>query len=99
MRLLGFTSFYREGFEVVLFLQSYRLRLGSAVVLYGVLLGILSSGIVAILSFVAHRRLPYRKMVVLTGVMLAFVLLVMLPVFLFSARTSPIGLCRWCTFQ
>jgi high-affinity iron transporter len=29
MRLLGFTSFYREGFEVVLFLQSYRLKLGS----------------------------------------------------------------------
>src|SRR6185437_12484925 len=31
--LLGFTSLYREGFEVVLFLQSYHLRLGSAVVL------------------------------------------------------------------
>ncbi len=27
-RLLGFTSVYREGFEVVLFLQSYRLALG-----------------------------------------------------------------------
>src|ERR1700719_1236423 len=26
--LLGFTSLYREGFEVVLFLQSYNLRLG-----------------------------------------------------------------------
>src|SRR3954465_10724882 len=26
--LLGFTSLYREGFEVVLFLQSYHLRLG-----------------------------------------------------------------------
>jgi high-affinity iron transporter len=26
--LLGFTSLYREGFEVVLFLQSYRLKLG-----------------------------------------------------------------------
>jgi len=25
--LLGFSSFYREGFEVVLFLQSYRLKL------------------------------------------------------------------------
>ena len=30
--LLGFTSLYREGFEVVLFLQSYHLRLGGAVV-------------------------------------------------------------------
>jgi high-affinity iron transporter len=77
MGLLGFTSFYREGFEVVLFLQSYRLKLDSAAVSYGVLLGILLSGIIAILTFVAHRRLPYKKMLVLTGVMLAFVLLVM----------------------
>src|SRR5438270_6068714 len=30
--LLGFTSLYREGFEVVLFLQSYNLRLGGGVV-------------------------------------------------------------------
>src|SRR5579862_8962155 len=29
LAMLGFTSFYREGFEVVLFLQSYRLRLGN----------------------------------------------------------------------
>src|SRR5437660_10620682 len=33
--LLGFTSLYREGFEVVLFLQSYNLRLGGRVVLTG----------------------------------------------------------------
>src|SRR5580658_4790708 len=36
--LLGFTSLYREGFEVVLFLQSYRLKRGGGIVLYGVLL-------------------------------------------------------------
>ena len=29
------------------------------------------------LTFVAHHRLPYRKMLVLTGIMLGFVLLVM----------------------
>src|SRR5215467_14014887 len=38
--LLGFTSLYREGFEVVLFLQSYHLRLGGEVVLKGASLGI-----------------------------------------------------------
>src|SRR3989475_12363993 len=38
--LLGFTSLYREGFEVVLFLQSYHLRFGGNVVLQGALLGI-----------------------------------------------------------
>jgi high-affinity iron transporter len=74
---LGFTSLYREGFEVVLFLQSYRLRLGSAVVLDGVVIGLLLTGIVAVLAFVAQHKLPYRKMLVFTGVMLGVVLLVM----------------------
>jgi high-affinity iron transporter len=77
MVALGFTSFYREGVEVVLFLQSYRLKLGGETVLYGVLLGLLFTGIVSVLTFLAHRKLPYRKMLVLTGVMLGAVLLVM----------------------
>jgi high-affinity iron transporter len=75
--LLGFTSLYREGFEVVLFLQSYYLRMGGKAVLGGALLGLFFTGIVAVLTFVAHRRLPYRKMLVLTGIMLGVVLLVM----------------------
>ncbi len=77
MAMLGLTSFYREGFEVVLFLQSYRLRLGDDIVLWGVCIGILLSAIVAVLTFLAHRRLPYRKMLVLTGVLLGIVLIVM----------------------
>src|SRR5213083_2923548 len=75
--LLGFTSLYREGFEVVLFLQSYNLRLGGGVVLKGALLGIALSGIVAVLTFVLQQRLPYRKMLITTGVLLGVVLLVM----------------------
>jgi high-affinity iron transporter len=75
--LLGFTSLYREGFEVVLFLQSYYLRMGGKAVLGGALLGLFFTGIVAALAFVAHRKLPYRKMLVLTGAMLGVVLLVM----------------------
>jgi len=74
---LGFASLYREGFEVVLFLQSYRLKLGAGTVLEGAMLGLFFTGIVAVLTFVAHHRLPYRKMLVLTGVMLGVVLLVM----------------------
>jgi high-affinity iron transporter len=77
LALLGFSSFFREGFEVVLFLQSYRLKLGGTPVLYGVLVGTLLTAIVAVLTFVAHRRLPYKKMLVLTGVLLGLVLLVM----------------------
>ena len=75
--LLGFTSLYREGFEVVLFLQSYYLRLGGAVVLKGALLGLLLSGTVAVLTFVLQQRLPYRKMLITTGILLGVVLLVM----------------------
>ena len=75
--LLGFTSLYREGFEVVLFLQSYNLRLGGGVVLKGALLGIVLSGMVAVLTFVLQRRLPYRKMLITTGILLGMVLLVM----------------------
>jgi high-affinity iron transporter len=77
LALLGFTSLYREGFEVVLFLQSYRLRWGNATVAYGVVVGLLLTAVVAVLTFVAHRRLAYRKMLVLTGVLLGVVLLVM----------------------
>jgi high-affinity iron transporter len=77
LAFLGFTSFYREGFEVVLFLQNYRLELGGTPVLYGVLVGSAFAGVVAVLTFVANRRLPYKKMLVLTGVLLGVVLLVM----------------------
>src|SRR5437879_5464398 len=75
--LLGFTSLYREGFEVVLFLQSYNLRLGGGVVLKGALLGIALSAMVAVLTFILQQRLPYRKMLITTGVLLGVVLLVM----------------------
>src|SRR6266851_3492047 len=66
LALLGFSSVYREGFEVVLFLQSYRLKLGTGPVLTGVGLGFALTLIVGALTFVAHRRLPYRRMLVLT---------------------------------
>lgn len=75
--LLGFTSLYREGFEIVLFLQSYNLRLGGGVVLKGALLGLILSGMVAIITFVLQQRLPYRKMLITTGILLGVVLLVM----------------------
>jgi len=75
--LLGFASVYREGFEVVLFLQSHYLRLGGFVVGSGALVGLAATGIVGGLTVWAHRRLPYRKLLVLTGILLGGVLLVM----------------------
>ena len=77
LALLGFTAIYREGFEIVLFLQDLRLRAGDALVLKGTMLGLFLTLIVAALTFVAHKKLPYKRMLVVTGVLLGFVLLVM----------------------
>jgi high-affinity iron transporter len=77
LALLGFTSVYREGFEVVLFLQALRVKAGSTTVLEGVALGLLLTAGVGVLTFVLQHRLPYRRMLVATGVLLGFVLLVM----------------------
>jgi high-affinity iron transporter len=75
--LLGFTSVYREGFEIVIFLQGLRERFGSSVVLEGVVLGLLFTAAVGVLTFGLHQRLPYRKLLVITGALLVIVLWVM----------------------
>jgi high-affinity iron transporter len=75
--LLGFTSVYREGFEIVIFLQGLRERFGSSVVLEGVVLGLLFTAAVGVLTFSLHQRLPYKKLLIITGAMLVVVLWVM----------------------
>jgi high-affinity iron transporter len=76
--LLGFTSVYREGFEVVLFLQTLELQAGAATVLEGVALGLAGTAVVGVLTFWLHHKMPYKKMLVLTGCMLGLVLVVMI---------------------
>ncbi len=75
--LLGFTAVYREGFEVVLFLQNLRLRAGSAAVLEGVAIGLALTLLVGAATFALGARLPYKRMLVLTGILLGMVLVVM----------------------
>src|SRR3954468_7834819 len=75
---LGFTSVYREGFEVVLFLQNLELKAGSATVLEGVALGLAGTAVVGVITFWLHHKLPYRRMLVLTGVLVGIVLVVMI---------------------
>jgi high-affinity iron transporter len=75
--LLGLTSVYREGFEVVLFLQNLRLSYGSATVLEGAALGLALTLAVGGLTFLAQRKLHYKRMLVVTGVLLGVVLIVM----------------------
>jgi high-affinity iron transporter len=75
--LLGFTAVYREGFEIVLFLQNMRLKYGAGAVLEGVAIGLAFTAVVGVLTFYAHKKLPYKQMLVLTGATIGFVLIVM----------------------
>jgi high-affinity iron transporter len=76
LALLGFTSVYRECFEVVIFLQNLRQLYGASVVLEGVAIGLLFTAAAGVLTFALHQKLPYRRLLIVTGVMLLFVLLV-----------------------
>src|SRR4051812_9496501 len=75
---LGFTSVYREGFEVVLFLQNLKLQQGDAVVLEGVAIGLACTAVVGLVTFRMQQKLPYRRMLVATGVLIGAVLVVMI---------------------
>jgi high-affinity iron transporter len=75
--VLGFTSVYREGFEVILFLQSLQLKAGTATVLEGVAIGLAGTAAVGFATFTLQQKLPYKKMLVVTGVLLGVVLVVM----------------------
>lgn len=65
---------YREGFETTLFLQALTLEAGAWTVLQGVMIGF--AAVVAVLVSL-ERRLPHKKMLVVTGVMITWVLVVL----------------------
>ena len=75
--LLGLTSVYREGFETVLFLQSLQVSAGTATVVEGAALGLALTFAVGAVTFVLQRKLPYKRMLIVTGVLIGFVLVVM----------------------
>ena len=75
--MLGFTSVYREGFEIVLFLQALVLEGGVGVVVLGVLVSFAAVVLVGMIVFRLHKSLPYMKILVITGVLIGSVLLQM----------------------
>jgi high-affinity iron transporter len=75
---LGFTSVFREGLEVVLFLQNLELQNGSGTVLEGVGIGLVLTAAVGVITFWLHHKLPYRRMLILTGALVGTVLVVMI---------------------
>ncbi len=77
LALLGFSSVYREGFETVLFLQAMTLEAGAVTVLEGVALGLVGVLAVFVLVFALERKLPHKKMLIATGILITWVLVVM----------------------
>jgi high-affinity iron transporter len=75
--MLGFSSVYREGFETVLFLQALTLEAGAWTVLQGVALGF--AGVLGVFFLVValERRLPHKKMLIATGILITWVLVVL----------------------
>jgi len=74
---LGFTSVYREGFEIVLFLQALVLEGGVPVVLMGVIGASLAVALVGMIVFRLQKNLPYMKILIITGILIGSVLLQM----------------------
>ena len=74
---LGFSSVYREGFESVLFLQAMTLEAGILAVLPGVMLGLAATLAVGGLTILLERKLPHRKMLIATGVLMTWVLVIL----------------------
>lgn len=74
---LGFTSVYREGFETVLFLQALILEAGAWTVIQGTLLGLAGVFLVGFITFRLQSRLPYKDMLIVTGVLISLVLVIM----------------------
>ena len=77
LAILGLTSVYREGFETVLFVQNLQVSAGTRACVLGSGIGLAATLAVGIITFALQRKLPYKKMLIATGVMIAFVLAVM----------------------
>jgi len=105
---LGFTSIYREGFETVLFLQALVLESDVGVVLVGVAAALAAVCLVGFVTFRLQVNLPYKKMLVVTGILIGAVLLQMvgktvhvfqvvgwLPISPIAGLTAPYWLGMW----
>ncbi len=77
LAMLGFSAVYREGFETVLFLQALALEAGAASVVEGAALGALGVAAVGVLTIALQRKLPHKRMLEFTGLLILGVLVIM----------------------
>jgi len=96
--LLGVTAVYREGFETVLFLQNLQVSAGTSATIFGVGLGLAATAVVGLATFALERKLPYKRMLIATGVLVGLVLAIMTGVTVQNLQglgwvpTTPIGI-------
>lgn len=76
--LLGLSSVYREGLETVLFLQALQTSAGTSTTLLGAGIGLGGTLVVGTATFKLQRKLPFKRMLVVTGALIALVLAVMM---------------------
>ena len=75
---VGFLTVYREGFETTVFMQSLLLEGGGKAVSLGVLAGFLLVGGVGAAIFLFGAKLPYRRLLVMTGVLVVSIMVTFL---------------------
>ncbi|HEX4139024.1 MAG TPA: FTR1 family protein [Candidatus Methylacidiphilales bacterium] len=71
---VGFLTVYREGFETTIFMQSLLLEGGTGSVLLGALAGFAFIGTVGALILFFGAKLPYRKLLVFTGLLVVSIM-------------------------
>ncbi len=75
---VGFLTVYREGFETTIFMQSLVLEGSASSVLLGVLAGFLFIGTIGTLIMFFGAKLPYRKLLIVTGVLVVSIMVTFL---------------------
>jgi high-affinity iron transporter len=75
---VGFLTVYREGFETTIFMQSLVLEGSPGSVLLGFAAGFAFIGTIGLLIIVFGAKLPYRKMLVFTGVLVVSIMVTFL---------------------
>ncbi|HVU28096.1 MAG TPA: FTR1 family protein [Verrucomicrobiae bacterium] len=71
---VGFLTVYREGFEMALFLQSLLLEGSKSAVFIGSAVAVLFLVLLGALTFRYGVKLPYRKLLVLTGILVVSIM-------------------------
>ncbi len=75
---VGFLTVYREGFETTIFMQSLLLEGDTGAVLLGVLAGFLFIGAIGTLIVIFGAKLPYRRLLVITGALVVSIMVTFL---------------------